>query len=140
MAKRIALKDYIEIDGLDLSNFFSQIGFSSSQSQEDVSGFSETGNDEFLAGKTTQSVTGTVFGAYGANETWDILWPLHKNRTVFPFKWRPDSSLPVSATNPSLEGNAQLLDWSPGATRGSVDSFPVTISPADAAGFDYVET
>jgi len=140
MSKRIALKDYVEVDGVDLSDFFSQIGFSSQQSQEDVSGFNASGNDEFLAGKTTQSVTGQVFGAYGSGETWDILWPLHKNRTIFTFKWRPDSSQPVSSTNPQLEGNAQLLSWAPGATRGSVDSFPVTFSPADAAGFDYVET
>lgn len=140
MSKRIALKDYIEIDGHDLSTFFSQFGFSSQHAQEDVSGFSSSGNDEFLAGKTTQALTGQVFGAYAANETWDILWPLHKNKTVFAVKWRTDSSLPVSATNPQLEGNAQILDWAPGATRGSVDSFPVTLVAGDAAGFDYVET
>ena len=140
MSKRIALKDYVEIDGIDLSNFFSQIGFSSEHSQEDVSGFNASGNDEFLAGKTTQSITGTIFGAYGAAETWDILWPLHRDRTVFTFKWRPDGSEPVSATNPQVEGNGQLLSWASNATRGSVDSFPITISPADATGFDYVTT
>lgn len=140
MSKRIALKDFISVDGVTLSNFFSQIGFSSEHAQEDVSGFSESGNDEFLAGKTTQSVTGTVFGAYGAAETWDILWPLHRDKTVFAFVWRPDSSLPVSATNPEVRGNAQLLSWSAGATRGDVESFPVTFSAADADGFDYVTT
>lgn len=140
MSKRIALKDYVEVDGVDLSDFFSQIGFSSEHEQVDVSGFNANGTDEFLAGKTTQSVTGQVFGAYGDGETWDILWPLHKNRTVFTFKWRPDGSTAVGPNNPELSGNAQLLSWAPGATRGDVDSFPVTFSPADADGFDYVET
>jgi hypothetical protein len=140
MSKRIALKDFVEVDGHDLSNFFSQIGFSSEHAQEDVSGFSTTGNDEFLAGKTAQSVSGQVFGAYDAAESWDVMWPLHKNKTVFTLKWRPDSSLPVSATNPEVQGNAQLLSWAPGATRGSVDSFPVTFTAADATGFDYVTT
>lgn len=138
MTKRIALKDYVEVDGHDVSDFFSQIGFTSEHEQVDVSGFNPTGVDEFLAGKTTQSITGTVFGAYGALESWDILWPIHKNRDIVTFKWRPDSSLPVSATNPQVQGNVQLLSWQGGATRGSVDSFPVTFSPADSAGLDYV--
>ncbi len=140
MSKRIALKDYIEVDGVDLSDFFSQIGFDSVHNKVDVSGFNASGNDEFLAGNTTQGITGTVFGSYGAGEVWDVLWPLHKNRTVFTFKWRPDASNPVSATNPQLEGNAQINEWHAGATRGSAESFPVTFDPADAAGFDYVET
>jgi hypothetical protein len=140
VGKRIALKDYIEIDHIDLSDFFSQIGFSSENEQVDVSGFNSTGVDEFLAGKNTASVSGTVFGAYGANETWAVLWPLHRDRTVFPIKWRVDSSAGVSATNPELRGNAQILSWSPGATRGSPDSFPVTFTPADSTGFYYSET
>lgn len=140
VGKRIALKDYVEIDGVDMSDLFSEFGFSSEHAQVDVSGFNPTGADEFLAGNTTQSVTGTVFGSYAAGETWDILWPLHRDKTVFTIKWRADQSLPVSATNPTLEGNAQLLTWAPGATRGSVDSFAVTFSSADATGFTYVES
>lgn len=140
MSKRIALKDYIEVDGVDLSRFFRQIGFDSEHSKEDVSGFSTTGTDEFLAGKTTQSVTGEVFGAYGVNETWDILYALHRDKTVFTFKWRPDSSAVIGPTNPELQGNAQLLKWSGGATRGEVEAFPVEFSPADEDGFDYVTT
>lgn len=140
MGKRIALTDFIEVDGVDLSDFFSEIGFSSEHEQVDVSGFSASGRDEFLAGKTTQNVTGTIFGAYGAGETWAVLYALHRDKTVFTFKWRPDQNAGVSSTNPQVEGNAQLLTWAAGATRGSVDSFPVTFSPADQDGFDYTET
>lgn len=140
MSKRIALTDFVEIDGNDLSTFFSQFGFQSDHEQVDVSGFSVSGRDEFLAGKTTQNLTGTVFGAYGAGETWDVLYRLHRDKTVFTVKWRPDQNQAVSATNPQVEGNAQLLSWAGGATRGSVDSFPVTFSPADELGFDYVES
>jgi hypothetical protein len=138
--KRIALKDYIEVDGVDLSDLFSQIGFSSVHDKVDVSGFNSAGSDEFLAGKTTQSVTGQVFGSMAALETWDILYPIHRDRSIVTFKWRPDSSLPVSATNASLEGNVQLLTWNAGATRGDVESFPVEFSPADATGLVYVAT
>lgn len=140
MGKRIALKDYVEIDGKDLSNFFSAIGFSSSDTQEDVSGFNANGTSEFLSGARTQQLTGTIFGAYGAGETWDALWHLHRDRSVFTVKWRPDGSQAVSATNPQVVGNAIIPDWAPGATRGSADSFPVTFVAADAAGFTYVES
>jgi hypothetical protein len=140
MGKRIALKDYIEVDGHDVSTFFRSIGFTSEHAKLDVSGFSSSGNDEFLAGNTTQSVTGEAFGAYGAGESWDVLYRIHRDRSIVAFKWRPDSSLPVSATNPQLEGNVQLLSWQGGANRGEVEAFPVEFSPADSDGLTYVTT
>ncbi len=138
--KRIALKDYIAVADNDLSDLFSQIGFTSEHEKVDVSGFNSAGSDEFLAGKTTQSVTGQVFGSYAAGETWDILYYIHTSRAVVTFAWRADSNLPVSATNPELQGNVQLLTWNGGATRGDVESFPVEFSPADAAGLTYVQS
>ena len=44
----------------------------------------------------------------------------------------------VSATNPQLEGNAQLYTYGPGGTRGEVDTFTVTFNAADDAGFAFV--
>jgi hypothetical protein len=140
MSKRIALKDFIEVDHVDLSGFFRQIGFSSEHSQEDVSGFNATGTDEFLAGRTTQQVTGEVFGSYGSNEVHQVLYPLHRDKSTFYFRWRPDQSAVVSATNPELRGNAQLLTYSPGATRGEVDAFAVTFTAADETGFKFFAT
>lgn len=140
MGKRIALLDFIEVDGHDLSNFFRQIGFTSEHNRVDVSGFSASGNDEFLAGNTEQSVTGEVFGGYATNQTYDILYPIHRDRSIVTFKWRTDQVAGVSATNPQLEGNVQLLSWAGGATRGEVEAFPVTFSAADEAGLAYVET
>lgn len=138
--KNIALMDYVEIDGVDLSDLFSQIGLQSEHDKVDVSGFNPTGVDEFLAGKTTRSVTGQVFGSYAANETWDILWYIHDSKSIVTLKTRPDQNQPVSSTNPSLEGNVQLLVWNGGRTRGEVDSFPVEFSAADAAGLQYVQS
>ncbi len=140
VAKRIALKDYIEIDHVDLSNFFSQFGFSSSDEIIDVSGFNATGTKENLTGDRTQELTGTVYGAYGSSETWAVLWPLHRDRTTFPIKWRVDGSNVVSATNPEVRGNALIPTWAPGATRGQADSFAVTFVAADSTGFYYSET
>jgi hypothetical protein len=78
MSKRIALKDFIEVDGHDLSNFARSVSFSSEHEQVDVSGFNALGTDEFLAGKTTQSVTVEFFGSYGSGEVHDVLYHLHR--------------------------------------------------------------
>ena len=140
MSKRVALKDFIECDHVDLSDLARSVSYSSEHEQVDVSGFNATGADEFLAGKTTQSVTVEFFGSYGSGEVHQTLFNLHKNRTVFTFKWRPDQTLPVSATNPQLEGNVQLLTYGPGATRGDADTFSATFTAADANGLWFVET
>ena len=66
MAKRIALKDHIIVDAVDLSNFARAVTFSSEHERIDVSGFNATGANEYLAGATEQEVTVEFFGSYGA--------------------------------------------------------------------------
>lgn len=140
MSKRIALKDFISVDDVDLSNFASAVQSHSDDEQVDVSGFNSTGADEFLAGKRTQSVDVTFFGSYGTGEVHATIYPLYANREVFPFVWRPDQTNTVSATNPQLTGNVQLLSYGPGATRGQADSFQVTFTAADEAGLVWSES
>lgn len=140
MSKRIALKDFIEVDHVDLSNFASAIQLHSDDEQVDVSGFNATGADEFLAGKRTQSVDVTFFGSYGSGEVHQTLYPLYRDRATFDFKWRPDQTASVSATNPELSGVVQMLSYGPGATRGQADSFQVTFTAADENGLTFSET
>ena len=140
MSKRIALSDSIEVDSVDLSDFARSVALSSEHDRVDVSGFNPTGANEFLAGQTTQSVTVEFFGSYGTDEVHQTLYPIHKNRTVVAFAWRHDMNNPVSVTNPSLEGNVQILTYNPGGTRGDADTFSVEFTAADAAGLAFVTT
>jgi hypothetical protein len=140
MPKRIALKDFVEIDTTDLSDFCRQVQFSSEHDQVDVSGFNANGTNEYLSGPTTQSVTCEFFGSYGTGEVHQTLWPIHRDRTTVAFKWRPDQTNPIAADNPQLEGNAQIYTYGPGGTRGDADTFQVTFQAADADGFDFVTT
>lgn len=140
MAKRIALKDLIEVDDQDLSNFARSFEFSSEHERVDVSGFNDTGADEFLAGSTTQEVTVEFFGSYASGEVHQTLYPIHRDRDIVEFKWRPDQTIDVSAANPELRGNVQVLTYGPGATRGDVDAFSVTFTAADATGLVFYET
>ena len=138
MAKRIALLDLVQVDGVDLSNFCRSVAFASEHAQVDVSGFNATGSNEFLAGQTTQSFTAEFFGSYGSSEVHQTLYPIHAAKTIVALKWRPDSTASISATNPELRGNVQILTYGPGATRGDAEAFSVTFSAADEAGLAFV--
>ena len=56
MAKSTALKDLVKVDNVDLSTFAHGVTPASEHERVDVSGFNATGADEFLAGRTEQSV------------------------------------------------------------------------------------
>ena len=140
MPKRVALKDHVMVDTADLSNFSRAVTFNSEHDRVDVSGFNATGASEYLAGITTQSVTVEFYGSYGTGEVHQTLYPIHKNRTIVPFQWRPDQTQPVAATNPELRGNVQVLSYSPEATRGDAEAFSVEFTAADAAGLAFVIT
>lgn len=135
MSKRIALKDYVEIDGDDLSTYFRQIGVANEDERVDASGFNSSGNSEFLQGVRTQTIEAEIFVARGSGESQDQLYPLYRDRTTFVFRWRADGSAGVSSTNPEWVGNGKLFGWSEGATRGEVETTTVTIEAADATGF-----
>lgn len=140
MAKRIALYDFVEVDNVTISNFTRRVNPSSEHNRVDVSGFSASGKDEFLLGNTTQEITLEVYGSYGTNEIFQVLYPLHRDKTVFYFRWRPNVNSSVSATNPELRGNAILPNWSPEASRGDVETFTITLVAGDANGFTYYYT
>ena len=137
MAKRIALKDHVLVDAVDLSNFARAVGFSSEHERIDVSGFSATGTNEYLAGQTEQEVTVEFFGSYGSGEVHQTLYPIHRDKEIVAFEWRPDQTVAVLATNPQLEGNVQLLTYNPSVTRGEEEAWEAVFVAADSAGLAY---
>jgi hypothetical protein len=140
MPKRIALKDSVEVDSVDLSDFARSVAFTSEHERVDVSGFNATGASEFLAGQTTQSVTVEFFGSYGTGEVHATIYPVHKDREVVPFAWRADQTTAVAATNPELRGNVQVLTYNPGATRGEAEAYEVEFVAADENGLQFFDT
>jgi len=132
--KDIARHDEILIDNEDCSNAFRSFGFASEHSTEDVSGFSTTGNDETLPGRTTQSFEGEAFYT---PELYAILYPIHANRTTVSVQWQPDGL--VDDTRETYIGNCTLNSFNPNAERGGVRVMTCTFSPADATGIVATE-
>jgi hypothetical protein len=132
MAKEIALHDEVIIDGEDVSNFARTANFNSEHEQVDVSGFSISGADEFLAGRTVQSFEAEFF--HGA-QIHALLYPLHRDREIFPISWQPQGL--VETSREVLAGNAQLLTYNPNAERGGVRIITATFTAADEDGLVF---
>ena len=124
--KRIALYDYVEVDGVDLSTFFHRIGFTSDDEQINVSGFNADGSDEILAGKRAKTVEADVWISDASNESKQVLYPLHRDKLVFDFVWRKNANNSVGATNPELRGSVKLPTWTEGASRGEGETTSLT--------------
>jgi hypothetical protein len=127
--KKISKHDKITIDGTDVSNSFSEFGFSSEHSTEDVSGFSASGNDETLPGSTAQGFSGTAFYT---EELAAIVYPIHADREIVPITWQPDGLL--DATREIYSGNCTINSFSPSDTRGSASTMPFEATAADSTG------
>lgn len=127
--KKIARHDKILIDDVDVSNSFSEFGYTSEHSEEDVSGFSASGIDETLPGSTAQSFTGTAFYT---EELGLIIEPLHRARTICTISWQPDGL--VDATREIYYGECIISTFGPSDTRGSVMTMPFAARPADSNG------
>jgi hypothetical protein len=129
VAKVTAKHDRIEIDGTDYSNNFRVFGMTSENSEEDVSGFSVSGNDETLPGSRAQGFTGEAFytEAFAA-----AMWPLHINNTIVEVLWQPNGLIDSAAK--TYYANCTINQWDPNNTRGSVSTTPFSAKPADANG------
>jgi hypothetical protein len=135
MAKRIALKDSISVDGQDLSNLSRAWSFTSEHEQVDMSGFNATGFSEFLAGPTTQQVTIEFYGSYGSSEVHETIYPIHKDRDTVALAITVDGL--SDSPGPTLSGNVQVNTYNPGATRGEAETFEVTFAAADEDGLTF---
>ncbi len=134
MPKYIAFSWAVAVDDVTLDNFARDVQIASEHASVPVTGFNPTGVEETLAGTTTQSITVEFYGSYGAGEVHQTLYPLHKNRDIFPIAVRHDLNSAVSATNPEWRGNVQALTYSPGVTQGEPETFSVEFTAADADG------
>lgn len=127
--KQVPFHDRVQIDGEDCSNAFDQFSVDNTDTDEDVSGFSVSGNQESLSGARTQSMTGEAFNT---PELHALLYKLYKNRTVFAIEYQPDGL--VDSSREVWSGNVQLRSYPWGGTRGQVRKGTFTFMAADSAG------
>ncbi len=127
--KMVALHDRITVDGVDVSNAFHSFGFTSEDSEVDVSGFSVSGADESLSGARAQGFTGDV---YVTPEIEALFFPIHNNRTLVGVSWQPNGLIDSART--TYHGTCQLRTFSPADTRGDASTFTATFTISDSNG------
>lgn len=132
MSKRLALYDYIAIDGVDLSNLARSLSFESTDDEVDVSGFNATGASEFLQGNRIRAVTIEFFVSRGSNEVHQVVFPIHDGRLTCTFVWRADVNSAVSATNEELRGDVKIPAYTEGGTRGEAETTSIRFVQASA--------
>lgn len=132
MAKRIALYDFIEVDGVNLSNLARSIEFESTDEEVDVSGFNPTGSSEFLQGTRVRAVTVEFYGTRDTNEVHQVVFPIHDQRLVCDFVWRANANASVSSTNEELRGEVRIPVYGEGATRGEAETMSIRFVEASA--------
>lgn len=141
MGKRIALNDYVEVDGVPFdTGEVRSINFTSDDEQIDASGFNATGTDEILAGKRARQIVVEFFMKRDAGSVHPVLYPLHRNKSVFTFEWRADQNSGAGAANPALRGLVTLPSWSEGATRGDVEVTSLTFISQGVGGLEFYAT
>jgi hypothetical protein len=138
--KRVALTDFIEADGVDISKWCNGVTFASEDDQVDASGFNPDGSDDIIAGKRAKSVTLGIIQSRQAAGIRQVLYPLHRDRSVVAFVWRADSNAGVGPTNPELRGNVTLPTWGEGATRGELETASLTLNSSATNPLEFYET
>lgn len=140
MAKFINQDIYVEVDGHDISDHCFRISTPSERERVDVSGFNSTGAKEFLAGQKEDSIELGILQDFAAGEVHDILSTIYQNQTTVEIEVRPTSAA-VSATNPRLYGQSQLLSYNGlDGELGSRSEITATFTPADVNGFVWADS
>lgn len=133
MAKVILRDAFIQVDGTNLSNFFSEVAIESEKNEVDLTGFGSTYTDIGL-GLGDASITGTLFQDFDAASVDSVLWPLHNTASEFPVVVRPTSAA-KSATNPEYQMTAVLPSYSPlSGSVGDASTIDVSFRNASQAG------
>jgi hypothetical protein len=124
----------IMVDGVDLSDHFTQITVEDSAAEVDATAFGSV-YTQAMKGMRTAQITGTLQQDFDAGSVHATLAPLNDQATPFPVVVTPTAA-PVSATNPSFSlPEAQLLGYTPlSGGVGDLSTTDITFSNAGDLG------
>lgn len=138
---KFLLKDvYIELDGVNLSNYGFNIDTPSEKTETDVSGFNPNNTSESLVGNRVDRITAQFTQDFASGGPHDVLRSLYYADTTFSIKIRPTSAS-CSATNPELRGNVKLRTYNglSGALNARAE-VTAELVPADSTGVVWYDT
>ena len=123
MAKRIALYDHIEVDGVDLSNFARSVEFEVRARARSTSPAStRPAPTSTWPGRPSSAVTVEFFGSYGATEVHADVYPIHATGSSSRLRLAAEPERRRLGDEPGAEGQRAVPTYSPAATRGEAET------------------
>jgi hypothetical protein len=138
---KFLLKDVkVMVGTVDLSSHAFNVDTPGTKEQVDVSGFSATGQREFLPGLADESIVIQFENDFAASQVHATLEPLYRNGTTTLVYVVPTSAA-VSATNPAFGGQGVLFDYNglSGALNARSET-TATFKPAPGGTFQWGAT
>jgi hypothetical protein len=133
MAGHVLRDCFVEINGVDLSNNFSQFEINKQTDVVDVTGFGAKSKEKAL-GIPDDSMTGTAFQDFDAGSVNATLAPLVGSDEPFDVVVRPTSAA-KSPTNPEYTMEAILPNFKPlSGAVGAASTVDLTFENAGAEG------
>ena len=141
MAKFANRNNFIQVNGVNLSDHCSSINVESSAEDVDLTAFGPSGYREIAQGFKDAEITATFYQDYQAASVHATLQPLYDSGGTFAVYVKADAGSTTS-TNPRVElVTARLFGYSPLAGAvGDASSMDVTFRNAGTAGITYGTT
>lgn len=134
MGKTILRDVKLEVNGVDLSDHVQSIEVDETWANVDVTGMGAAFKERLL-GIGDASMKVTFFQDFAAAEIHATLSPLAGSNTPFPVVMTPDSTVGVSATNPTFTMQSVLDAYDPVKGKvGDASTMDVTFWNAEQAG------
>lgn len=131
MGKYVMLNTQVTVNGTDLSDHAHTVTVTDTAAQVDVTAMDSNGYTQYLRGLKDATITVDFYSDFAAASVHSTLNPLYSGGSSFPLTIVPDSTSPVSATNPRGTMLAQLYDYSPVSGQvGNAATFTATFRNA----------
>lgn len=140
MAKRVLRDVQVTVDGVDLSDHFTQITVEDGAAEVDSTAFGSV-YTQAMKGMRTAQITGTIQQDFAAASVDATLSALNNSDATFQVLVVPASGV-ISATNPGYRlAEAQLLGYTPlSGGVGDLSTTDVTFSNAGDLGVERLTT
>lgn len=135
--KTVLRNAFISVNGVDLSNHFSQVEIDIKNDEIDVTGFGAT-NKETKLGLGDATISGTVFQDFAEGAVDATLHALAGSNTPFVVLVKPENAT-KSKTNPEYKMEAVLPDYKPlSGSVGAASTTQVTFRNAASTGIERI--
>jgi hypothetical protein len=135
MSKFVLRSAFVSINGTALSDHASSVTYEDKADEIDFTSFTPNAYREIGQGLHDATITVTFFQDFAANSVHSILQPIYASGGTCVVKIYPDTTVAISATNPSVTMTSRVYSYNGMAGKvGDAASFDASFRNAGTAG------